>query len=206
MEVVTKLKIGIYGGTFDPVHNGHLRVAEHATKVLGLEKIVFIPAGNPYLKPGRPVASASDRLAMLKLSIAGQDRMEVSRLEMDRAGVTYTVDTMRQLKEAHPEVDLYFILGQDILPELPRWHQPAELLELCRIVAAPRPGANPPDLTALGKLLPGSEERIILLTGPEIDLSASGIRHTAARGDDISGMVSAAVAGYIREQGLYKTI
>lgn len=194
--------MGVLGGTFDPVHLGHLIIAQEASYRLGLERVLFLPAGQPWLKEGRPITPAHHRLEMLRRAIAGDPAFALSTLEVERPGPSYTVDTLPLLKrEARGE--LYFILGLDSLADLPRWHQPERLIRLCRLVGMPRPGYSSLDLAALERAIPGVGERVVLLPDPEIGISATEIRGRVARGQPIRYLVPEAVEGYIREQGLY---
>lgn len=198
------MKIGVLGGTFDPVHHGHLAIAEAARVRLALGEVIFIPAGRPWMKLGNHLSSAAHRVRMLELALAGRDGFRLSKLEIERPGPSYTMDTLAELRAAlGVGAELYFIIGQDKLAELPQWHEPARLLELCMLVAAPRPGVLPPDLTALEARLPGLSRRVILLDGPQLDISASTVRERVRDGKDITALVPGPVAGYIREQGLY---
>jgi len=198
--------MAVLGGTFDPVHSGHLMVAGVVSERLAPAEIVFVPAGQPWLKDDRLISPVADRIEMVRLAISGNCHYRLSTVETERSGPTYTVDTIRELKSqvsAHDE--LYFILGWDNLLDLPRWHKPAELISLCKLVAVPRIGFRVPEEATLEKLLPGLSRRVILLDKPEIDISASVIRERVRRGLSISQLVPPAVGTYIKEQGLYKT-
>jgi len=197
------MKTGILGGTFDPIHSGHLVVAEEVSARLSLDEVVFIPAGQPWLKAGNYITAAEHRLQMVKLAIAGKPKFKVSTIELERPGPTYTVDTLEQLKRQSGD-ELYFIVGWDNLIELPRWHRARRILELCRLVAVPRVGCQPPDLKQLEKSLPGISQRVVMLAEPHIDISASVIRDRVAKGLSITHLVPPAVEGYIRRQGLYR--
>lgn len=200
------MNIAVLGGTFDPIHNGHLAVASVVKERLSPVEVVFMPAGQPYLKDGRDISSAASRLEMVRLAIKGNASYKLSTAETDRSGPTYTVDTIRELKaQVSAQDELYFILGWDKLEELPRWHKPAELISLCRLVAVPRIGFPVPDLSALDKLLPGLSRRVILLDKPEVDITSSVVRERVSLGLPISHLVPAAVEVYIKEKGLYKT-
>ena len=205
MEVVTGMKTGILGGTFDPVHIGHMAMAEEARRRLELDEVLFIPAGRPWLKVDKHISPARHRVNMVRLAINGRPHLRLSKMEIERAGPTYTVDTIAQLKGQIGAADeLYFILGWDNLEDLPRWKEPARLISLCRLVAVPRAGSPVPDRDALEAAVPGLSERLIMLDKPEIDISASVIRQRVSRGLSIEHLVPEAVAGYIEEQGLYR--
>lgn len=198
------MNIGILGGTFDPVHNGHLILAEVAQKQLNLSVILFMPAGQPWLKTERIITPAQHRLQMLRLALAGKTGFRISEMEIQRPGPTYTIDTVNELKkDLNTEDELFFILGQDILMQLPQWHDAPELVQLCYLVAAPRPGVKKPDLKALELKIPGITQRVMLLKEPMIDISASDIRERVARGLSVRHLVPEPVNRYIKEQRLY---
>ena len=197
-------KTGILGGTFDPVHNGHLRLVEEVAKRLGLCQVIFIPAGNPWYKENGAITPAEQRLAMLKLALAGNPVFAISEMELERFEPTYTVDTMAELKGQRPGEELYFIMGWDNLKDLPRWQRPQQLISLCRLAVVPRAGSDAPDLESLEKSLPGIRRRVVMLDGPHIDISASEIRQRVAAGLSVEDMVPPDVARYIEEQGLYQ--
>ena len=198
------MNIGVLGGTFDPIHMGHLVLAEEVRARLDLAEILFVPAGQPWLKVGSPVSSAGHRVEMVRLAIADRPYFKLSTIEIERAGPTYTVDTIAELKAQLGAGDeLFFILGRDNLAELPRWWQPERLITMCRLVAVPRPGYPLPDLKALEASIPGLSQRVMLMDKPEIDISASAIRDRVARGLSIHHLVPEPVAGYIRQHKLY---
>ncbi|MFC1946166.1 nicotinate-nucleotide adenylyltransferase [Chloroflexota bacterium] len=196
-------KRGVLGGTFDPVHNGHLGIARYVRESLALDEVVFIPAGHPYLKGDTAITQAEHRIAMLRLALEGLPGFCVSDMEFQRPGPTFTLDTMLEMKNSHPEEEIYFILGWDNLQALPRWYRPQELIRVCRLVALPRPGTPRPDTAAIEKAVPGIGSRLCLLSAPEIDVSASDIRSKVARGQDITALVPPTVATYIRTHCLY---
>ncbi len=194
------------GGTFDPIHRAHLQAAQEVRAHFKLDQVLFIPAGQPWLKADRQISDARHRVAMVRLAIAGKSYFRLSTVEVERAGPTHTVDTVTQLRaQAGGHDELFLILGWDNLMELPQWHEPDRLIKLCCIVVVPRPGYPVPDLEALEKVLPGIARQVIMLARPEIDVSASEIRARVARGQSIRRMVPAAVDKYIREQKLYLT-
>ncbi len=195
----------ILGGTFDPIHRGHLMVAAVVKERVCPAEIIIMPAGNPWLKSGRTIASAADRLAMVKLAIDDKPGIAISTLEIDRPGPSYTVDTLRILRKSLPQGDeLFFILGWDNLLELPRWREPEEIIKLCRLIAVPRIGSRVPDTATLESLLPGLSQRVILLDKPEIDISATVIRERVMLGLPVDHLVPEAVAEYIQKHHLYR--
>ena len=198
------MNMGILGGTFDPVHNGHLILAEVAQKQLNLSVVLFFPAGQPWLKTERIITPAQHRLQMLRLALAGKTGFRISEMEIQRPGPTYTIDTINELKEGlNTEDELFFILGQDILMQLPQWHEASALVQFCYLVAAPRPGVKKPDLKALELKIPGITQRVMLLKEPVIDISASDIRERVARGLSVRHLVPEPVNRYIKENKLY---
>ena len=206
MEQDTRKRVGIMGGTFDPIHNAHLALAACAQAQLQLDEVWFMPAGDPYLKHSRKVSPAVDRAAMTELAIAGHPGFCLSRLEMERSGETYTSETLTILHERYPEVHFYFIVGSDSLYQLERWHEPETILRLATLVAAERVYADRPrSFEAQERYL---EERygadVAVLQFEEMDISSTEIRARAARGEDITGFVPAAVARYIGEHQLYR--
>lgn len=198
------MKAGVLGGTFDPVHYGHLRIAEEARQACNLREVVFVPAARPWMKE-RPISPAKDRWAMLELALAGRPYFRLSPVDIERGGETYTIDTITDLRARMGERDdLYFILGWDSLAMLPHWRQAAKIVELCYLVAAPRPGYGLPDLANLEENLPGVSGKVILLEKPCVAVSATDIRRRAARGESLKGLVPDAVAVYIAERRLYE--
>ena len=198
------MRIGVLGGTFDPIHNGHLAVAEDVRLQLSLDEVIFVPAGQPWLKTDSPILAAGHRVEMVRLAIADKAYCSVSTTEVSREGPSYTLDTLAELWTRFGAGDeVFFILGWDSLSDLPRWKDPEGLIRLCHLVAVPRPGCPRPDLDSLEKSIPGLSHRVILLDKPEVDVSASDIRERIVRGVSISGLVPEVVEEYIREHGLY---
>jgi len=198
------MNIGVLGGTFDPIHNGHLIVAEETKARLNLAEVLFVPAGLPWLRVDSPISAAEHRIQMVRLAIGNQPYFKLSTTEVERAGPSYTVDTIAELKgQLGAGDELFFILGWDSLAELPQWREPERLIKMCRLVAVPRVGYLVPDLKALEAAIPGLANRVILLDTPLIDISASLIRKRVAQGLSIGHLVPAPVDRYIREQGLY---
>ncbi len=198
------MNIGILGGTFDPVHNGHLIVADVARAQLNLNEVLFIPAGQPWLKLERIITPAEHRLHMLRLALDDTPYFSISEIEIERSGPTYTVDTLTALKEQlNAEEELFFILGQDNLMQLPQWHEASNLIELCYLVAAPRPGVKKPDLKALEASIPGITQRVMLMKQPQVDINATDIRERVVRGLSVRHLVPEPVNRYIKENRLY---
>jgi nicotinate-nucleotide adenylyltransferase len=198
------LNIGILGGTFDPIHIGHLVVAEEARIKLGFNEVLFVPAGHPLLKPDRKITRADHRVEMVRRAIADNPYFELCTLEVERPGSSYTVDTLMMLREQlGSEASLFFILGRDTLAELPWWKEPKKLVQLCNLVVAPRLGAK--DLKHLETEIPGLLDKVIQLDMPVIGISSSEIRHRIAQGLPIRYLVPPEVQKYITEQKIYPT-
>ena len=198
------VKIGVLGGTFDPIHKGHLAIAEAAMKRLGLAEVYFVPAARTPLKESGAILAAEHRVQMVRLAIADYPYFKLSTIEIDRPGPSYTVDTIAEMrKKLDAENELYFIIGQDSLAQLPRWKEISRIIQMCRLVAVPRPGYSLPDKNSLEAAIPGISERLIILDEPKINISATEIRQLAKWGKSISHLVPGAVAGYIKKQKLY---
>ncbi|KPK19735.1 MAG: nicotinate-nucleotide adenylyltransferase [Dehalococcoidia bacterium SG8_51_3] len=198
------MNIGVLGGTFDPVHNGHLILADVAEEQLDLNEMLFIPAGQPWLKTERIVTPAQHRLHMLRLALDDRPHFRISEMEIERPGPTYTIDTISALKGGLNAGDeLFFILGQDSLMQIPQWYRAKELVQLCYLAAAPRPGVKKPDFKALEAEIPGIKQRIMLMKEPKVDINATDIRERVARGLSVRHLVPEPVNRYIKEQKLY---
>jgi nicotinate-nucleotide adenylyltransferase len=195
-------RLGLFGGTFDPIHHGHLALAEAARDTLDLE-IVFMPAGQPPHKPEQRVSPAPDRLAMVRAAIADNPGFLVSTLELERAGPSYTVDTLETL--AATTQDLSLILSTEAVADLASWHRPERVLELATLVVVPRDGFPDLDEATVARLVPGTRPRVMILDGPRLRLSASAIRRRAAEGRSVRYLVPDAVATYIGDHALYRT-
>jgi len=200
-------RLGILGGTFDPMHHGHLAIAEEAREALGLERVVVIPAAQPPHKPGRVISPAAERMAMVELAIAGNPWFVASRMELDRPGPSYSVDTVAALADeariAGREPDLVFIMSGETLRELPAWREPERILDLCRVAVVPRGGYETPDPTWIAAHFPGREARILVLSGPLLAVSGGVVRARTAAGRSIRYLVPDAVARHIVDHALY---
>lgn len=186
-------RVGLMGGTFDPIHVGHLAIAVEARRALGLDEVVFVPAGRPWQKAA--VAPAADRLAMTHLAVDGVEGCRVSAIEVDREGPTYTVDTLRALHAEDPEAEVWLLLGADALAGLESWREPDEIARLARIAVAARSG-NAPRADAVGAA-------VTVLQLEPVEVSSREIRARLARGESVQGLVPAEVEAYIRAHGLY---
>jgi nicotinate-nucleotide adenylyltransferase len=192
------LKLGILGGTFDPVHLGHLHIAEQAYAQYGLTGVLFIPTGRPAWKLDRPISSAEDRIAMLSAALSDNPHFDLCRLEIDRPGVTYTIDTLRTLKAYWADaVELYFIVGADAAHELSEWRDASAIATLVTILAARRPGVLSEQSDG------GLPFDLRPIDTVPLDISSSELRTLAAAGRSLRYVVPEPVRSYIREHGLY---
>ena len=196
------IRLGLLGGTFDPPHYGHLIAAQEAAWRLRIGRVLFLPARQNPLKRGEPSSSAEDRCHMVALAIADNATFELSRLDLDRPPPSYTADLLRALRS--PEHELFFLVGADILPELPRWREPRQIVQLARLVVVNRPGAPVPDLDRVEAVLPGVRERVERVDIPGVDVSSSEIRRRVAAGEPIRYLTPPAVEHYIMERRLYR--
>jgi nicotinate-nucleotide adenylyltransferase len=198
------VNVGILGGTFDPIHIGHLVVAEEARTKSGLREVLFVPAGQPWLKGNRDITPAGHRVEMVRRAIADNPYFKLCTLEVERPGPSYTVDTLTMLrKQLGSEASFFFILGRDTLAELPLWKEPQKLVQLCRLVVPPRLGSR--DLKHLEKALPGLLDKVIQLDMPVIGISSSEIRQRISQGLPIRYLVPPEVGEYITKHKVYPT-
>ncbi len=198
------LRRAILGGTFDPPHVGHLIVAEAVRSTLGLDEVVFVPAGSPPHKRARPLTPALHRVMMVQLAIASNPAFSLSLVDINRPGPHYAVESVALLHAAWGTSEApYYIVGADSLRDLPTWHRPHELIARCWIVAVERPGVRV-DVSALERALPGIGRRLLWVPAPTVGVSSTEIRRRAARGDPIRYLVPEGVEAYIHEHGLYR--
>jgi len=199
------MHIGIVGGTFDPIHSGHLVIAEEARLRLSLARVLFVPAGQPWLKKSRTITPAVHRVEMVRQAIAARPYFELSTVEIDRPDPSYSVETVTILQQQlGAEAKLSFLVGWDSLAELPQWKEPDRLIQLCKLVAVTRPGFSRPDLKALESAVPGVTQNVVWLDITPVDISSTDIRKRLARGLSIHGLVPEAVESYIEEKKLYR--
>lgn len=189
-------RIGVFGGTFDPIHEGHLAIAHAAMTQARLDKVLFVIAAAPPHKPGGTITPAETRVAMAAAAIENRPGFELSRIELDRPGPSYTADTLGLLQESMPEAELFFIVGYDSALDLPKWRKPGEIVRLATLLIAPRPE----NTRSLPPLLEG---RYIILNMPQCPLSSSEIRARLKQGEPLNDALPAGVARIIREQRLY---
>lgn len=197
------MRVGVLGGTFDPIHCAHLRIAEEARERLELDRVLFVPAAHQPLKP-RPAAAARDRLEMVRLAVASNPAFEALDLEIERPGPSYTVDTLRALAARLPGARLWFIVGGDALPELDRWREPGALVELAGFAVVPRPGQADPLRARVPASLRGPGSEWVEVPCPRLDISATDIRRRVAEGRSIRYLVPDAVLEYVEKRRLYQ--
>jgi nicotinate-nucleotide adenylyltransferase len=195
--------IGILGGTFNPPHMGHLVMAQEALDQLELDRVVLMPVAVPPHKEAREDPGAAARLELCRLAVAGDDRFDVSALEVERGGASFTVDTLRELHDIEPEHDLTFIVGGDMAQSLPAWREPEAILALARLAVAEREGVRREDIARRLESLHGGD-RVVFFDMPRIDVSSSTIRRRVAEGRPVRYLVPDPVAAAITEQGLYR--
>jgi nicotinate-nucleotide adenylyltransferase len=190
------------GGTFDPTHHGHLLTAEEARWQFELDEVVFVPTGRPWMKEDREVSPAQDRYLMVVIATSANPRFSVSRLEIEREGPTYTVDTLRSLRDQYAEdVELFFITGADAMLEIFQWKDPEEAFALAHFIAATRPGY---DLAAFERGAPTEHPKVTVMPIPALAISSSDIRERVRKGQPIRYLVPEGVQTYIEKAGLYR--
>lgn len=201
------MRIGILGGTFDPIHIAHLIVAEETRMRVPLQKVVFIPTGQPWLKSDTRITAGSLRLEMVRLAVADNPAFDSSSIEIDRPGLTYSVDTLEELaRRWGSDVEINFIIGVDSLLSLPRWKDPERFLDLCTITAVTRPGYSPDAIEEVKRQYPALERKLGLIEGPSIGVSGTEIRRRVATGLSVRYLVPLEVERFITERGLYKDL
>lgn len=197
-------RIGVFGGTFDPPHVGHLWLATTAADAMGLNRVLFMPAAQPPHKGERLVTRAADRLLLTRLAIQGDPLFALSGLEMERPGPSYTLDSVLELKRLHPEDELMLVMAADSLAQIDTWHEPDRLLDEIEWIVGPRPGADPPDHERLQERFGSRASRIHPIAGPSLAVSSSEIRRRVAAGQTIRYLVPRDVEELIIERGLYR--
>lgn len=199
------MKTGIYGGTFNPIHNGHLHIVEEFRRGLGLDRVLLIPTRVPPHKAAPDLASAGERFAMCRLAAQGKPWLELSDIEMRREGKSYTAETLEELSALYPQDQFYLLMGEDMFLTLGRWYRPETIFSLASVCTTPR---SPDGLDALRqKALEYTgqfQARCFLEHIPYLAISSTQVRQAVARGEDVSGLVPQAVAAYMKERGLYR--
>jgi len=186
------VRLGVLGGSFDPVHDGHLALGEAALKQLSLDKILFMPAGQQWRKAGRDVAPPEDRLEMIRLAIGGNPKFEVSTMEVEREGPTYTIDTLKALRAELSGVEIFFIVGADALADMPNWREPERIFELATVCVVARADEAVTD------------DRVTRIEMPEVEVSSSELRERVKKGRSVADLVPEAVERYLEEHKLYR--
>ncbi|MDE0183402.1 MAG: nicotinate-nucleotide adenylyltransferase [Caldilineaceae bacterium] len=196
-------RIGVFGGTFDPIHIGHLILAVEARHQLQLDRVYLAPAGDPPHKQNNPISPVDHRLAMCRLAIAGNSGIDISLIDAERPGPHYTSDMLRLFRaRVGAGAELFFLMGLDSLRDLPTWHEPLWLVQNCRLVALQRHDVEI-DWSALEAVLPGVRERVVFLEMPEVEIASNVLRERVRAGQPIRYQVPLAVERYISEHGLY---
>jgi nicotinate-nucleotide adenylyltransferase len=190
-------RIGIMGGTFDPIHHGHLVAASEVAARFSLDEVVFVPTGQPWQKSSREVSAAEDRYLMTVIATASNPRFSVSRVDIDRGGPTYTVDTLRELHDQFPDARLFFITGADALSQILTWHNAAEIFTFAHFIGVTRPGYR-----LDGEHLPTGS--VTLVEVPAMAISSTGCRDRVAAGEPVWYLVPDGVVQYISKRGLYR--
>jgi nicotinate-nucleotide adenylyltransferase len=198
------MRVGIFGGTFDPIHIGHLVLAEQCREQCQLDEVWFVPAAQPPHKRDAVISPAKARCEMIEFAISGQPQFQLCTAEIDRAGPSFTVTTLEQLHSKHPDHELFLLIGADSLRDLPLWREPRKILELATVVAVNRGGRPEPDRTMINDRL-GSDihSRLRFVEMPGIDVSASDIRRRVASGRSIRYLVPRAVETFIHQRNLF---
>ncbi|MDR0959408.1 MAG: nicotinate-nucleotide adenylyltransferase [Propionibacteriaceae bacterium] len=200
-EPGARLRLGVMGGTFDPIHHGHLVAASEVAYRFGLDEVVFVPTGSPWQKAERRVSSPEDRYLMTVIATASNPRFSISRVDIDRGGETYTIDTLRDLRAARGDgVDLFFITGADALSQILTWKGTDHLFDLAHFVGVSRPG-SPLDMSIVSQL---PSDRVTLLEVPALAISSTDCRDRVAQGLPIWYLVPDGIVQYIAKRGLYQ--
>jgi nicotinate-nucleotide adenylyltransferase len=200
------MRTGIFGGTFDPIHCGHLILAEQCREACRLDRVLFVPAGQPPHKSDRQITPGKQRLEMVDLAIAGHASFTASNIELERPGPSYSVDTLEELARQNPDDELFFLIGSDSLTDLPYWYQPQRVASLATLVVATRPGNERPDVEPLRAVIgPEAVQRLLehLVEIPLVEISSSLVRKRVAQGQSIRYLVPRAVECYIEIHTLY---
>jgi nicotinate-nucleotide adenylyltransferase len=201
-QLARTVRLGIFGGTFDPIHLGHLLIAEELKFRLELSRVLFLPSNQPPHKTGQVITPNADRMTMLEKAIDGNPNFAISTVDMERPGLSFTADSLEILHQRHSSSEIFFLMGQDSLRDLPTWHEPNRIAEHARIGVALRPGINV-DMNAIINAVPDAKGRIDLVPVPLIQISSREIRRRVASGEPITYHVPSAVEAYIRSRGLY---
>ena len=197
------MRIGVFGGTFDPVHNGHLMPAAAVASAIPLDRVLFVPTSRSPWKPDETPVRAEHRAAMLALALAGRPDFSLSLIEVERGGPSYTIETLRAIAREHPGDELYFLLGTDALAGFDRWVEPLEILRHARLAAFVREPFEPQPLLST-PFLAAHRSSVLIFDTVRVKISSTAVRRAIARGESISGVTPPAVEEYIVKQGLYR--
>jgi nicotinate-nucleotide adenylyltransferase len=196
------LRVGILGGTFDPPHIGHLILGEYAADALGLSHLLYVPAADPPHKQQEQKTPLEHRLAMLRLALNDNPRFEISRVDIDRAGPHYSLDTVQLVQAQYAGAELYFVMGGDSLRDLPTWHRPADFIRLCKLAVMGRPAAVAwPEMHE--HILPGLAERVVMIESPLVEISSTRIVQRLTEGRSVRYLLPDAVLNYVQRHNLY---
>jgi nicotinate-nucleotide adenylyltransferase len=198
------MRLGVFGGTFDPPHGGHLILAEAAREQLGLQKVLWVLTPTPPHKPNQPITALETRLAMVVAAIRGNPGFELSRVEIDRSGPHFAVDTMLNLAETNPQDELIYLMGEDSLRDLPGWREPQSFVAACHSIGVMRRPGAVVGISRLEALLPGIGRKIAYFDTPQIEISSSAIRQRAGCGKTIRYLMPEAVFEIIEQTGCYR--
>ncbi|PJF40535.1 MAG: nicotinate-nucleotide adenylyltransferase [Chloroflexi bacterium] len=197
-------RVGILGGTFDPPHIGHLILAEYSAEALALDHLLFVPAADPPHKQDQAKTPIAHRLAMLERALADNPRFELSRVDVDRPGPHYTLDMVKIIRDQYDNPELFFIMGGDSLYDLPTWHQPEKIIEICQLAIIRRPFSEI-DATMHDAIIPGLSQRLVIIDAPLLEISSTQIVHRLSQGKSVRYLVPEAVLDYIAAHNLYQT-
>lgn len=202
------MRIGVFGGSFDPIHRGHLLLADCCWRQAELDRVIFVPNASQPLKPRGPVASETARLEMVRRAIAGQPEFTISTVEVERGGMSYTIDTLRELQRQCPGDELFLLMGADALGDFPRWREPRAICELATPLVVQRAGSPPPDFASLATIVSATRLDAIKqlkIEMPATPISSSDVRGLIASGGEWHSLVAPSVAAYIEERRLYRS-
>lgn len=195
-------RVGIFGGTFDPPHIGHLILADHAIETLDLDELLFVPAADPPHKKNQTRLPIEHRLAMLQIILIEDNRFTLSRVDIDRPGPHFAVETVSIIQEQYPGAEVYFVMGADSLRDLPKWDRPQQLIQLCKLAVIPRPNIRvSPDMHEA--VIPGLAQRVVMLDEPLIQISSTGVVEKLNQGRSVRYLVPDPVRSYIEQHNLY---
>ncbi len=197
-------RVGIFGGSFNPLHQGHLIVAEFAAETIRLDRVLFAPVVHPPHRDGKELLAIEHRLAMIEIAIANNDRFQLTLVDVERAGPHYSLDTVRIIQEQYPGSQLYFVMGGDSFKSFPLWHEPAELVQHCRLAVMRRPSFRPVHPHMHDSEMPTLHERVDMIEAPPIGISATRIREQLGIGKSVRYLLPDNVLHYIHENNLYQ--